>query len=153
MPDEYPNPEEIAAFRQEHIGRLFLRAHRAFSERAFEKFQSYHHPGLRFTHMALIAQLDLEGTYITTLAERAGITKQAMSQLVDELESRGYVGRAPDPQNRRATLVTFTEAGVHLLQDAYRVKQEIEAEYVAVLGEDGFNQLRSLLVKLLAGVA
>lgn len=149
---QYPSPEEIAAFRQEHIGRLFLRAHRVFSERAFEKFQTYHHPGLRFTHMALIAQLDVEGTYITTLAERAGMTKQAMSQLVDELESRGYVQRAPDPHNRRATLVTFTEDGVRLLRDAYQIKQEIEAEYVAVLGEDGFNQLRSLLVKLLQGI-
>jgi DNA-binding MarR family transcriptional regulator len=152
MSTPYPDPEQIAAFRQEHIGRYFLRAHRAFSERAFEKFQHYHHPGLRFTHMALIAQLDLEGTPITVLAERAGMTKQAMSQLVHEMEERGYVQRKSSPQDRRTTLVHFTDAGFRLLQDAYHIKQEIEAEYIAVLGEDGFKQLRSLLATLLDGL-
>ncbi len=153
MPVNQPNTDQIAAFRQENMGRLFLRAHRAFSDRAFEKFQAHHHPGLRSTHLAIIAQLDMEGAHITTLAERAGMTKQAVSQLVDELVSRGYVQRAPDPKSRRATLVRFTEAGLGLLQDAYYVKQEIEAEYVAVLGEDGFAQLRSLLNSLLSGIA
>ena len=149
-----PDPEQIASFRREHIGRYFLRAHRAFSERAFEKFQDYHHPGLRFTHMALIAQMDVEGsgTSITVLAERAGITKQAMSQIVDELEARGYVRRTPSPQDRRATLVQFTDTGFRLLQDGYRIKQEIEAEYIAILGEEGFKQLRSLLSTLLVHV-
>ena len=149
MSDSREISEKIIAFRQEHIGRLFLRAHRDFSERAFEKFGTYHHPGLRFSHMALVIHLDVEGTHVTVLAERAGVTKQAMSQLVNELEGRGYVERKTDPDNRRATKVMFTDRGLQLLQDAYHIKQEIEAEYMALLGNDGFAQLRSLLVSLL----
>lgn len=152
MSDQFPTREEIAAFRQEHLGRLFLRAHRAFSERALLKFQEREYDWLRPMHLTLIAQIDLDGTNVTSLASRIGVTKQAVSQMLDELESRGYVERTVDPANRRAAIVTFTEAGVRLLHDAYQIKQEIEAEYIAVLGEDGFNQLRSLLFRLLESI-
>jgi len=140
---------QIQALRQENIGRLFLRAHRAFAELAYEKLHERGHRGLSIIHTALLAHLDMRGTQVTTLADRAGITKQAMGRLVDELEAKGYVESAPDPADGRAKRVTFTERGWQFLLDAYEVKQEIEAAYAAVLGEDGMAQLRASLEKLL----
>ena len=141
--------EAIAALRQGNIGRLFQRAARAYSDLALIKLRAYGHKGLTLFHTALISNLDLEGTRITTLAERAGVSKQAMGQLVADLEQRGYIERTSDPSDGRASLVKFTEQGWELLQDAYRVKQAIEAEYAEVLGEDGMNTLWELLKKLL----
>lgn len=148
-PKREPTPDQITALRQEHIGRLFLRAHRSFSERAYQKLHHLGHEGLTITHTSLLANLDIDGTRITTLAERAGVTKQAMGQLVDDLEQRGYVKRVPDPSDGRATRVIFTSLGRQFLQDAYYVKQETEAEYIAIVGEEGMNQLRRLLSALL----
>jgi DNA-binding MarR family transcriptional regulator len=91
----------------------------------------------------------MEGTNISVLAERAGTTKQAMGQLVAELEGKGYVLRVPDPTDRRATLIKFTEAGQRFLLDAYHVKHEIEAEYTAILGEEQMELLRGALMRLL----
>jgi DNA-binding MarR family transcriptional regulator len=71
-----------------------------------------------------------------------------MGQLVADLEQRGYIERTSDPSDGRASLVKFTEQGWELLQDAYRVKQAIEAEYAEVLGEDNMNALWELLKKL-----
>lgn len=142
--------EEIEELRAQHIGRLFLRAHRDFSLRAIEKLRERGHAGLGLAHTGLLAQLDTAGTRLTTLAERLGVSKQAVGSLVGDLESRGYIARAVDPLDRRATLVTFTEAGWGFLHDAYWVKREIEAEYVALLGERGMAQLRSLLETLLS---
>ena len=141
--------EQIEELRQQHIGRLLLRAQRAFSVRAGEKLRARGHDGLSLAHTNLIANLDLGGTRITTLSERIGISKQAVGHLVLDLEQRGYIARAVDASDRRATIVTFTDAGWRFLQDAHQVKREIEAEYRAILGEPGMQALRSALTSLI----
>lgn len=141
--------EELAAMRQGNIGRLFQQAHRAFSQAAVQKLRARGHAGLTLAHSLLLSNLDLDGTRITVLADRAGITKQSMGQLVLDLEARGYIERRPDPADRRATRIRFTALGWQFLRDAYDIKQEIEAEYSALLGADRFQQLRAVLRQLL----
>lgn len=143
------NREDIVALRQQNIGRLFQRAARAYSELALQKAATFGYEGMTLFHTALISNLDEDGTRITTLAHRAGISKQAMGQLVKELEAKGYIERKPDLEDKRATLVVFTEQGWQLLQDVYQVKLEIEAEYTAVLGEENMAMLWQLLNSLL----
>ena len=50
---------------------------------------------------------------------------------------------------RPATIIRFTATGWQFLRDAYQVKREIEAEYSAILGDEGMRVLRSLLTTLL----
>jgi DNA-binding MarR family transcriptional regulator len=144
------DPAQIEELRQHHIGRLFLQAHRAFSERSIAKLRQRGHAGLGLAHTLLLIHLDLAGTRITTLAERAGITKQAMGQLADDLEAQGYVARATDPADRRAVLLTFTDRGWEFLRDAHHVKREIEAEYVALLGPERWAALGEALRLIVA---
>ncbi|MCC7448578.1 MAG: winged helix-turn-helix transcriptional regulator [Anaerolineae bacterium] len=144
-----PTRQQLETLRQDHIGRLFLRAHRAFNDLAIQKLRAYGHEGLGIPHTGLLANLDLDGTHITVLAERTGITKQAVGQLVADLEQKGYVERVTDPADRRASLIKFTSAGWQFLLDAHQVKREIEAEYTAVLGEERMAQLRTALTMLL----
>ena len=146
-----PTVEQIAAWRQENIGRLFLRAHRDFSARATDKLRERGHLALGLAHTTLLANLDIEGTRITVLADRAGITKQSMGQLVVELEEQGYIARSADQSDRRAVIVKFTDKGWQFLRDAYDIKLEIEAEYEAILGQDLMQKLREVLTRLLDG--
>jgi DNA-binding MarR family transcriptional regulator len=141
--------EQLAESRQQNIGRLFQRASRAFSIQATEKLRARGHGRLSLAHTTLLSYLDLEGTRITVLAERAGMTKQSMGQLVAELEQHGYVARKDDPSDRRATLVIFTEAGWKFLLDAWAIKREIEAEYAALLGAERLEELRASLSLLI----
>lgn len=141
--------EQLAELRQQHIGRLLQRAYRAFSEQATAKLHARGHTGLSLANTTALSYLDFDGTRINVLAERAGMTKQSMGQLVAELESRGYVRRSPDPADGRATLVQFTEAGWRFLLDAAAIKREIEGEYAAILGTDSLASLRAFLEKLL----
>lgn len=145
MSESNANAEALRDLREQHIGRLLLQAQRAFNQAAISKLQQRGYAGLSLAHTALLPHLDLEGTRITTLAERAGITKQGMGQLVTDLERQGLVSRAPDPADGRATLVSFTDEGWAYLQAAHEVKKEMEAEYAALLGDEGFEQLRVLL--------
>jgi DNA-binding MarR family transcriptional regulator len=135
--------------RQQHIGRLFLRAARSFNVLALQKLQAQGHTALSLAHTNLLPHLDTTGTRIVTLAERAGMTKQAAGQLVAELEQHGYVERGPDPTDGRAIRVQFTEAGWQYLLDAHTVKQAIQAEYRTTLGEPSWEGLNAALEKLL----
>ena len=150
QPQTLSDRAQIEARRDEHMGRLLQRAWRVFNTQAIAKLRGRGHGGLTLAHTALLANLDLDGTRITALAERAGMTKQSMGQLALDLEAHGYVTRAPDPTDRRATLVRFTERGGQFLRDASVIKDEIEAEWAAVLGVAGMDDLRALLTRLIA---
>ena len=141
--------EQIQVLRQDHIGRLLLRAQRDFSDTAASKLQSRGHSNLGSAAIGLIPYIDLEGTRATLLAERANISKQAVGQLIAELEASGYVTRQPDPQDSRAAIIVFSDLGWRLLRDSYNLKLEIEAEYTTILGERRMKALREALKILL----
>src|SRR5215207_6642330 len=135
----------IEALRQQHIGRLLLNAQRNYSQQALIKLRARGHEGLTLAHTNLLAHLDVSGMRITTLAERVGVSKQAIGNLVGDLETKDYIRREVDSHDRRAAVITYTAAGRKFLQDAHEVKREIEAEYTAALGEQGIEELRKLL--------
>lgn len=141
--------EQLEELRQEHIGRLLLRAQRAYSELALLKLRQRGHIRLSMVHTSLLPHLDVNGTQATVLAERVGITKQAVGRVIADLEHEGYVKRLPDPTDHRASIVVFTGAGRQFLLDAYQVKKEIEEEYTALLGSERMQQFRSTLQELL----
>jgi DNA-binding MarR family transcriptional regulator len=145
--------EQLEELRQEHIGRLLLRAQRAFSERALLKLRQRGHTRLSMVHTTLLPHLEVNGTQASLLAERAGITKQAAGRVIADLEREGYVQRLPDPSDQRAHKIIFTDAGRQFLVDAYRVKKEIEGEYAALLGAERMQQLRGSLLELLGDAA
>ncbi|WP_149402323.1 MarR family winged helix-turn-helix transcriptional regulator [Dictyobacter arantiisoli] len=140
--------EDLHLMRQIHIGRLLQQVYRQFNQQAIAMLQERGHQGLTLAHIQLLSHLDVEGNRITVLAERAGITKQSMGQLVTDLEDQRYIERKADPSDRRASLVFFTDRGWEFLQHAYAVWREIEADYQSILGEAEMRQLRASLAKL-----
>jgi DNA-binding MarR family transcriptional regulator len=104
----------------------------------------------RPAHSAVFAQIDPEGSRLSDLAHRANMTPQAMGELVDQLESLGYLVRRPDPRDRRAKLIVLTARGKACVEAAQVTIAELEDEISRRLGEQGHRQLRLLLEKLLA---
>ena len=101
-------------------------------------------------HSAVFAQLGPDGARLTELARRAGMTPQAMGELVDELEQLDYVRRDPDPADRRAKVVRLTPLGVKVIAAGERVIVGIEDDISARLGPEGHAELRRLLEQLLS---
>ncbi|WP_232320292.1 MarR family winged helix-turn-helix transcriptional regulator [Herbidospora daliensis] len=96
----------------------------------------------------LLARVGPDGTRIGDLAEQAGVTKQTATFLVNQLEKAGYVERVPDPADARARLVRLSEAGWAGVAIARKVEAEVEAEWVAHLGEADAAALRRALERL-----
>jgi DNA-binding MarR family transcriptional regulator len=131
-------------------GTLLLHAFQAFQRRLFAEYESRGDVDLRPKHGAVVANLDPAGTRPSELAARAGMTRPAMGELIDELEQLGYVTREPDPLDRRAKLVVPTAATLTRQALARKVVAEIEGDYRRILGAGDYRSLRGALLRLIA---
>lgn len=104
---------------------------------------------LRVAHTALFPHITFEGIRLTHLAERVGVTKQAVAQLVDELEDMGVVERVPDPSDGRAKLIRFSARGQEGLLLGLGVLGELERELAAAVGAKELAAAHRTLLALL----
>src|SRR5262245_52282122 len=141
----------LAIFDRHNIGVLLQLLSRDFERRARGTLQARGHTELLPSHQVVFAGLGRDGTRLTVLAQQAGMTKQAMGQIVDDLEQLGYVERLPDPADGRAKIVRFTAAGFDFVRGAAEVLDEIWNEYSKLLGSDVLDDLKETLQKLLRG--
>ncbi|GAB2658378.1 MarR family winged helix-turn-helix transcriptional regulator [Kribbella swartbergensis] len=86
---------------------------------------------------------------ISALAERLGVTQQAASKSVADLEKRGYLSREPDPADARARTVVLTERGAGVIEAARRHRAALGSELRQALGADRVEQARVLLVDVI----
>lgn len=108
------------SWRHSNIGRILHSALGRFESRVFEILAENGHGEARYTHLNLTRNLDIAGTRTSELARRAGVTKQAMGEIVEQCENLGLVRRTPDKRDARAKIVKFTELGFEWLE-AFRV--------------------------------
>ena len=141
----------LSAFGRRNIGVLLQQLARDFERRARTTLRSRGHTDLLPSHQVVFANVGRNGSRLTVLAHQAGMTKQAMGQIVDDLEKLGYVERRPDPEDGRAKLVRFTPAGLDFVCDAAEVLDGIWREYSALLGPEELDQLQQSLHTLLRG--
>jgi DNA-binding MarR family transcriptional regulator len=128
------NEVKVAAVR-----KLFVRLH----EEGFEH--------VREGHGCVFGFIDIEhGSRLTELAERAGLTKQAVGEAATELERLGYAERIPDPTDRRAKIIKLTPSGLEACLTGRRIFAEIEREWAEELGEELIGGLREAAERIAA---
>ena len=149
--DNPPAQTRIAAgddsWRQTHLGRLLGHALRRFDARVLALMASDVQVPLALSNLAARAQvgaahihitrhLGLGGSRLTDLAASAGMSKQAMGDLVDQCEAWGLVTRQPDPHDKRARQVVFTPSGLLWLAAFRQAVARAEAEFSHAVGVD-----------------
>lgn len=120
-------------------GDLTRRINDGVEARGFEVRPAY---GFAFTRLAP------DGATVTDLATHLGVTKQAASQLVDELVRKGYAERRPYPGDARARLVVLTERGWACTRAAEEAAADAVRAWVEVLGEGEVGVLRDRLARI-----
>ncbi|TLS43434.1 MarR family transcriptional regulator [Streptomyces montanus] len=121
-------------------GELTQRIHDGVEARGFE--------GVRPAHGFAFARLAPAGATVTELATHLGVTKQAASQLVDEIVRKGYAERRPHPDDARARLVVLTEQGWACTRAAEEAAAEAVRPWAELLGEREVRALRHGLLRI-----
>lgn len=140
-------PAIAPGWRQTHLGRLLGHAQRRFDDRVLILMARDVQVPLALSNLAARAQvgaahihitrhLALGGSRLTDLAISAGMSKQAMGDLVDQCEAWGLVARESHPHDKRARQVVFTAAGLLWLQAFESAVTQCEAEFRQAVGED-----------------
>ena len=139
MNDDLPN----------HIGWQLWQASRNWTETFVSGLKSNGSPGITFALANVLGHLSRnENIRQTKIASRAGLTKQAVGQFLDELEKLQLIERIPDPNDGRARLVRYTDQGKKFLKVADQIKTDIENEYSAKMGGRNLTDLKNLIDKL-----
>ncbi len=140
----------MEAVTEPQLGRQLLAAHRTLAAELVVELEERGWPELRASQASLVLNVDRRsGTRLTELARRAGVTKQAMMVVVDELEVRGFVRRTPDPDDGRAKVVRLTARGRTLAAECRRAVAAVEARTRRTLGGRRYEGLRETLDLLL----
>jgi DNA-binding MarR family transcriptional regulator len=80
------------------------------------------------------------------------LTSSGTTKRLDRLEQAGLIARAPDPEDRRGTLITLTPAGRELIDSVTEAHLENERQIIGALTESEQGRLADLLRKLQLGL-
>jgi DNA-binding MarR family transcriptional regulator len=134
-------------WRETHLGRLLGHAMRRFDARVLSLMANNDQVPLALSNLAardqisaahihITRHLSLQGSRLTELAHAAGMSKQAMGNLVNQCEAWGLVKRASDSRDGRARQVVFTEAGLAWLAAFQMAVAQAEEEFKASVGNE-----------------
>ena len=100
---------------------------------------------LTAAHVGLWRYPGLEGLRPSQLADRVGITKQSVNDLLGHLEARGYLLRVPDSADGRARVIRLTAKGRRLQETIYAAAGAAQLQIADILGPRRFEQLHRSL--------
>jgi DNA-binding MarR family transcriptional regulator len=103
---------------------------------------------IRPAHGCVFGNIQPDGSRLTELADRSGITKQSVGEAVADLERLGFVERVPDPDDGRAKIIRLTPHGGEAMAAAQEIFDDIEARLAEELGHDNFHRFRETLVRV-----
>jgi DNA-binding MarR family transcriptional regulator len=138
------SPEEPLIDRKPLIA-IVDRAARVLGADMIRAGQARGHTQMRLAHNAVFATLPEQGARTSDMAARAGITKQSMGEVVREMVGLGILEMKEDPDDRRAKLVTYTDAGLAIAREGRRYLQALEREWADRFGEAEFEAAREVL--------
>jgi DNA-binding MarR family transcriptional regulator len=130
------------------LGRLIRDAQRAIEVDLISQLRHAGYPELRPGHMLVFRHLDRDGMRATDLARDARVTRQAMSQVVAELEGLGILEQVPDPSDGRAKVIRYTARGERGYAVAESVFAAMERRHADAVGDRALSATRRVLAAI-----
>lgn len=128
-----------------HLPQLLGDARRWFEEGLLTAMEAAGATPVSPTQTQLFAVLDEEGTTVSELARRMGVTRQTAHQAVHGLVAAGLLEQAPAPASARRRLIRRTPEGQRAHRQAGAILDRLEDELAERIGRDTVNALRAAL--------
>jgi DNA-binding MarR family transcriptional regulator len=143
--------EKYRRFNDHNLARLIRTVERHITNQISRELQIHGYHSLSARHLQVFEHLDTEGVSIIQLAQRAGISKQAMSKMVKEVAHEGFVDVVTDERDNRVQLVNVTQKGAGLIVDIRRetVRRCDELFTHNVVSKEEIEQANNTFTKLL----
>jgi DNA-binding MarR family transcriptional regulator len=107
------------------------------------------HPELRYSHGFLFQQLVEGARPVGEIAANLGVTSQAVSKAVRELEALGYVTREADAADARVRRVALTLRGRDAIEASREIRASLNARFASALGADRVAEAAATLADAL----
>jgi DNA-binding MarR family transcriptional regulator len=121
----------------------------AISDEVYGRLHETGYGDIRPAHGCVFGFIERTGgARLTELADRSGLTKQAVGEAVADLERLGYVERIPDPADGRAKIIRLSERGREAAAVAEEIFEDIERRFAAEVGDERFVEFRDTLRRL-----
>jgi DNA-binding MarR family transcriptional regulator len=128
---------------------LLAEVQSAISDELYGRLHDIGHGQIRPAHGCVFGFIERGGgVRLTALADRSGLTKQAVGEAVADLERLGYVERVPDPGDGRAKIIRLSERGREAAAAAEEIFADMERRFAAEVGEQRFEEFRDTLRRL-----
>ncbi len=137
--------KKVDDIRIDHIGWRLWDAAAVWKEKFAAEMVAAGHDWYQEARSSVVPYVGLKGTKQADIVARMGLSKQAVQQLIVDLEQSGILRRDPDPDDGRGKIVRFTEKGMAAQRDSQKAKLKVEAEIKATLGEADFDRLMTML--------
>lgn len=137
---------------EEYLGKIFTILKKMESFNFSNSRRKFNHSEMRLIGEVVDTKQAGRRIISTQLARRLGITRSAVSQMVNKLEKRGIIRRLPDDVDRKIVYVELTEeAEAHYLEE-----KKAFCEYVGKLlekfGQENFDQMYALINEFFTSV-
>lgn len=143
-----PNLDAVKAFQAASLQRHAIMFGEWMSNASLSQARRRGHINIRPAYARLLIYLAWDGSRISDLARVLDVSKNAVGQVVSEMDKLGYVERIPDPTDGRAKLVRYTPQGLALLADALDIGSTLDSQIENIIGPDRFTELRKTLADL-----
>lgn len=140
--------KKVDDYLPDHIGWQLWQAANLWRDRFAERMQEEGFDWYAEARSGVLPYVHPRGSRQSAITRAIGLTKQAVQQLIADLESAGIVIREPDPDDRRGRIVRLTDEGMAAHRAAARIKRELEAEIRDELGAETFDALVAALKRM-----
>lgn len=142
------NVEKPLVEAQDDFGLLCLVVANGFTEAVLDALTGEGFGDAKFSHGFIVQGLLAGDRTVTELAGRLGVTVQAVSKTVQEMERLGYIKRGRDPEDGRSWVLTLSARGRENLATARRARLHIQERLIARLGAARSAEALELLREL-----
>lgn len=145
-----PYLKRLEAEKAQSTIQLLFKAARLLNEKAIGRARARTNVPLRTVHTTVLPHVGFEGTRLTDLAAKLGVSKQAAGQLVDELVEFGHLERVPDPTDARAKVIRYSKKGKAGILEGLAILKELEGELTEIVGASAMRTMHEALAKVVS---
>ena len=136
------NIDSFETKKSNSLSHLVIKVGRLLNVRGLDEARkSFNLDRLSQTHLDLYPYIDFKGNTINEIAQRKGVSKQAISKLVAEMEEMGLLEVRPNSKDSRSKIIKFRTKGPYAISKGFKVLEKIDSDLKQQIGEKKFKRL------------